>query len=71
MNCMIVFLSIFQKQLILLQHVVSGVTIFIPLGANDDGKKELERVDDSLIDLKKHDDALRSFITLYKKRNSL
>ncbi|HQO86570.1 MAG TPA: hypothetical protein PKX84_02865, partial [Bacteroidia bacterium] len=41
------------------------------LGANDDGKKELERVDDSLIDLKKHDDALRSFITLYKKRNSL
>ena len=41
------------------------------LGANDDGKKELERVDDSLIDLKKHDDALRSFITLYKKRNRL
>ncbi len=41
------------------------------LGANDDGIKELDSVADSLIDLKKHDDALRSFIALYKKRNSL
>ncbi|QQR96141.1 MAG: WG repeat-containing protein [Bacteroidota bacterium] len=41
------------------------------LGAHDNGKTELDRVADSLIDLKKSDDNLRSFIQLYKKRNSL
>lgn len=41
------------------------------LGSDLDAKEPFFKVTDNLSALKKHDDALRKFITLYKRRNSL